>query len=429
MAIINFYEKYGFSITDDLEKIQWVIKQKITDEENDSFGEGHSERMLFLQSAKEVFATAKSKAKYDQDLTDSIKKRDPDAERKTAFMKWYRDAESYANEKQYDLAKTALNKAFQYATPETADYFFYCFATEIFALNANYSQAAEFANEAIVLAPDNHLGYFYKMETLKRCLLFEKNLSIDNMQDIWKQLMTTTKLMVDKAIANGHNYHAAQGYSLLADMHYKYVSGSSYYPLTANDNVLAEEYAVRALSLLESGENIDRAKKILDDITFRRTEYAELEKAVNDEIAVHRMEIAKLEIANTELERQKLLLFNTVSDQKSSINNVTTYGSTIFGKELELGIIAGALGIIILAFGGGGFGAILLIVSIAIFVIKGGIVSKNKNIQDTLISIQENESKIDQNTSQISKNTSQINNYRKIISQQSAELSQHPIKL
>ena len=41
MAIINYYERYGFSQIDELEKIQWIIDQKITDEENDPFGEGH----------------------------------------------------------------------------------------------------------------------------------------------------------------------------------------------------------------------------------------------------------------------------------------------------------------------------------------------------------------------------------------------------
>lgn len=402
MAIINFYEKYGISQTDELEKIQWVINQKITDEENDSFDEGHSERMFFLESAKEAFATAKSKVKYDQDLADSMKKRDPDGERKAAFEKWYGDAKSYSDSEQYDLAKTAIDRAFQYATPETADYSFYGYAADIYSLTANFSQAVEYANQAIVVAPDNYYGYFIKMVALDR-YMFGKNLSNDIMQDIWKQLSTTIKLMVDKAIATGHSYDAAQGYGLLAKMYYKYVNGAQY-PITGNNNALAEEYAVRAFSLLESGQSIAIAKAVIDDIAARRAE------------------IAKLEKANAELERQNSNLQSTVSSQKSSINNATTFGSTSFGGELWFGIIAGVVGFIALAAGGGGFGALCLIVAIATFAIKGGIIAKNKNIRDTLASIRENESKINNNTYQ-------INNNRNIISQQSAGLAPHPIKL
>ena len=326
MAIINYYEKYAISQTDELEKIQWVINQKITDEENDSFGEGHSDRMFILQLAKEAFSTAESKAKCDQDLVDSMKKSDPDGERKAAFEKWYSDAKSYYHSQQYDLAKTAIERAFQYATIETADYNFYSFAANIYFWSANFTQAVDYANQAIVLAPDNYYGYFVKMNALNRYIYFGKNLSNDMMQDIWKQLDTTIRLMADKAIATGYNYEAADGYGVLAQMYYTYANGDRY-PITGNNNALAEEYAVKAMSLVEHGQEADRAKSVLDDIAARRKQIAELEHA-NASLR------AKLKKDNDKLERENTNLINTISSQRSSISNATTYGSIRFGNEL-----------------------------------------------------------------------------------------------
>jgi tetratricopeptide (TPR) repeat protein len=412
MAIINYYEKYGISPNDELEKIQWVIDQKIIDEENDSFGEGHSDRMFILQLAKEAFATAVSKAKYDQDLADSMKKSDPDGERKASLDKWYADAKNYYSNEQYDLAKTAIDRAMQYATPQTVDSTFYDTVANIYSTLKLFSQALDFHNQSIVLSPDYANGYYLKSITLYN-YMFEKNLGSDRMQDIWQQLKTNCELTINKVVAQGHGYNqASKCYEFLAEMHYVYAStgeyggSGSHFPITGNNNALAEEYALKALQIINapSSDACPTAKRILDDISARRRQVAELERA------------------NSEFERQNAELRNTISSQKSSINNATGYGSTKFGGEAGFGAVAGIVGFIVLVAGGGTFGVVCLIAAIATFAIKGGIIARNIKIRDTLRYIHECETRINENTNKIRQNDS-------VISRQREGLAPQPIKI
>lgn len=443
MAIINYYEKYGFSQTDELEKIQWVINQKITDEENDSFGEGHSDRIFILQLAKETFATAQSKAKYDQDLADSMKRSDPAGERKASLEKWHSDSKNYYANRQYDLAKTAIDRAMQYATPETVDSAFYDTAANVYSVLKLFSQALDLHNQSIVLSPDNANGYFLKSVTLYY-YMFEKNLGNDRMQDIWQQLKATCNLTISKVIAQGHGYNqASKCYEFLAEMHYVYAStgvgtgdgggiilpvyesaddgGGAHFPTIGNDNALAEGYALKALSIMNALPNdCPTAKKILDDISARRAKVAELEQ-VNANLR------SKLKQDNDELERQNTNLHKNSYSQKNSIDNATTYGSTDFGGAAGFGAIAGIVGLIALIAGAVGFGVLCIFVAIATFAIKGGIVAKNKNIRDVLASINENQQKINNNTYQMNNNKTaaekQIRQNDNVIAQQNAGLA------
>lgn len=402
MAIINYYEKFGFSQTDALENIQCTISQKLVDEENDSFGEGHSDKMFFLESARDVFATKESKAQYDQKLADSMKQKDPDGERKKAFEKWYGDAKSYFYSHQYDLAKTAIDRAFQYSTPDTADFLFYTCAQSISLVNGHYSQAIEYANQAIVLAPDLYSGYYTKMTALDT-YMHVNNLSNDTMQDIWRQLDSTIKIMIDKAIASGYKLEAAEGYGLLAKMYYVAVDGTQY-PITGANNVLAEEYAVRALSLLEHGQEVEDAKKVANDIAARRAKIAHMKKARDE-----------MDKQNKELSASTTAIMNS-----GYYNN--RVGSESFGGELKFAILIGIVGIIALVFKGYSFGAICLIVAAAIIIIKALIIRKNKMIRAAQLLVSENRSKIESNTNQ-------INIYKNIIAQQSNGLAPKPFKI
>ena len=401
MAIINYYEKYGLLQTDDLDKIQWVINQKITDEENDSFGEGHSDRMFILQLAKEAFATAESKENYDTQLADSLKKRDPDGERKAAFDKWYEDAGNYCNTGQHDLAKTAIDRAMQYTTPETVESSFYITAASIYHNLKLYSQSLDLSNQAIVLSPDEARGYFLKSVTLYS-YMFEKNLGNEKMQDIWQQLKSNCELTISKVIAQESEYEkASKCYEYLTEMYYVFATGAQF-PITGRDNALAEEYAMKAISILNS-QNPDEcifARRILDDIASRRAKIAELEKA-NEDLR------AQLKKDNDEIEREISNLKRTVSAQKASISDATTYGSTEFGTEIWVGIIAAIIGIICLIVGVA-IAFLFILIAIAVFGLKGAIIAKNKRIRTTLASIRENEQAISSNEYKITNNKREI---------------------
>jgi hypothetical protein len=426
VAIINYYEKYGFSQTDELEKIQWVINQKITDEENDSFGEGHSDKLFILQLAKEAFETANSKAKYDQDLADSLKKRDPDGERKASLDKWYGDAQNYFSTNQFDLAKTAIDRAMQYSTPETVDSDFYDTAASIYASLKLFSQALELENQSIVISPEEPKGYYLKCRFLYS-YIFERNLGNDKMQDIYNQLRNNCELAIKKVIAQKRDYQiASQCYEIMAEINYVYVNRIQF-PITGNNNTLAEEYALKSIAIL-NGEEYDCtvAKKILDDIAARRNKIAELEEE-NSRLRT------KLKKDSNELENQLKDLKDTDLYLKDSINNATTFGDTEFGGVVWVGIIAGIVAIIAFALGGAGFGAFCTFISVCVFGIRGAIVSKNKNIRDTLTAIYKNNGEISNKNSELERVKRDINakidQNNGIISKQSAGLAKEPIKI
>jgi len=374
MAIINYYEKYGVSQTDELEKIQWVINQKITDEENDSFGEGHSDKMFILQLAKEAFTTAESRAKYDKELADSLKKSDPDGERKAQFEKWYGDAIKYYDTKQFDLAKSAIERASQFKSSELEDSQFYSYAANIYSFVESYSQALDYANQAIVLEPEIFNGYRVKACVLER-YLSSKKVSIQPLErsDLEKQMLNAVHLMCEKAIKANILEEASVGYGWLAHYHYYWVG--------CKDQIKAEEYALRSVSY---GNKSSDAEKVLNDIASRRAKAAEL-----------RNKNTKLQ---SKLQQDNANFQSEISSLKSSINEATTYGSTYFGDYVPwVTGIATVIGILCFVFGAGGYGMLFIIIAGAVLAIKGWIISNNKNIRDTLAQINSKEKEMNNN--------------------------------
>ncbi|MDR0950219.1 MAG: hypothetical protein LBM13_01060 [Candidatus Ancillula sp.] len=427
MAIINYYEKYGFSQTDELDKIQWLINQKITDEENDSFGEGHSDKLFVLQLAKEAFATADSKAKYDQDLADSLKKRDPDGERKVSFDKWYGDAKTYWSTDQYDLAKTAIDRAMQYSTPETADSDFYNLAAGIYMALNLYSQSLDLINQSIVISPDEPKGYFIKCNIIYASTN-QPHLDNDKKREIFEQLKNNCELMIKKAITKGSEYkEASRCYEMLAEIHYFDADYRRVFTVSGYDNVLAEKYALKAIAMSNgSDSDCPDARSILDDISERRHKVSQAEKSNADLNA-------KLKRETGELLNKSTDLIKTVYELKDSINNKTTFGDVSFGGEIWVGIIAGIVGLIALGLNGTGFGAFCIFVSIAVFGIRGAIISNNKRIRDTLASIDKYDATIKSVISERENMTNSINDLinrnNNEIKKQSAGLAPQPQSL
>jgi len=300
----------------------------------------------------------------------------------------------------------------------------------------------DFHNHSIVLSPEDANGYYLKSVTLYH-YIFEKNLDTDKMQDIWQQLKANCDLTISKAIAQGRGYdQASKCYEFLAEMHYVYASngdsGGAHFPVTGDNNALAEEYALKALSIINapSSDVCPTAQKILNDISARRKKVAELKNA---NVVLRTNMVSE----NGELERQNTTLENEISDLKSSINYATTYGSTNFfdmidfngelwldfcsGFGLLIGSVAGVVGLVAIIRGKFDFGIICLSVTAVAFAIRRGIIEKNINIRDTLKAIQEKETKIIQNSHQITNNryttNAQVQNNDYVIAQQSAGLA------
>ena len=106
-----------------------------------------------------------SKAAYDLELEQSRRKpvaSDPKRERYAQWRKWYDAALSYMKTEQWDLAKTAIEKALSYADPDNEDAMFYNDVATIYRENKEFALAINYVNKAIVLEPETAELYLTK---------------------------------------------------------------------------------------------------------------------------------------------------------------------------------------------------------------------------------------------------------------------------
>jgi len=133
-------------------------------------------------------------------------------------------------------------------------------------------------------------------------------------------------------------------------------------------------------------KRIQAIKGIIDYETQRKKVF-ELEKENTDLRA-------KLKSDYDEMIRINKLLNNIVSNLRSSINNVTTHGSTESGDLHMVAYIIAAIGVIIVFFGGESFGSACIAGAIIIFIFATANKLKNRKIRDTLEQIEVNENKM-----------------------------------
>lgn len=158
MAVTNYYEELGLSaemgtdeIKDKLDQLETVYNQRLLNEP-----EKANEMLLLINKAKEVFATPDNKRAYDEQLEES------GDERLTSFNKWYSAAVDYLNRREYDLAKSAIEKAsqFYYDSDDNSDYLFT--SSRVYYNNKDYERATKLINDAIILAPSRSEYYRQK---------------------------------------------------------------------------------------------------------------------------------------------------------------------------------------------------------------------------------------------------------------------------
>ena len=128
------------------------------------------EMLVIINQAKKVFASPSSKAAYDRELENSRRKpvaTNPQEERYQQYQKWYRAAAQYENNRQYYLAKTAIENALSYYDPDRVTPDFYCAACKIFRNNKEFQTAMTYINKAIVMSPETPIYYLEKALTYR----------------------------------------------------------------------------------------------------------------------------------------------------------------------------------------------------------------------------------------------------------------------
>ena len=246
-----------------------------------------AEMLVLINQAKKVFATDMSKAAYDRELFAPPKEEtaaDPNAVRKAEFEKWKKAAQDYYDRQEYDMAKTALDKALQNADED--DFAFLQLAAQICYSNGEYHAALSHINKALLIAPE--LAELYLTKATILWYFFCDGINRDASL---QQERNNLRIASEKAAAQGNTKVESHADGQLAD---------SLYNWEPKDVVLAEKLAKRAV---ENGDDSGLGQRVLEKLEEKRTA-AQAERERREKLA--REEQARREAAErAEKERQQ----------------------------------------------------------------------------------------------------------------------------
>ena len=214
-----------------------------------------AEMLVLINQAKKVFATDMSKAVYDRELFAPPKEEtaaDPNAVRKAEFEKWKKAAQDYYDRQEYDMAKTALDKALQNADED--DFAFLQLAAQICYSNGEYHAALSHINKALLIAPE--LAELYLTKATILWYFFCDGINRDASL---QQERNNLRIASEKAAAQGNTKVESHADGQLA---------ASLYNWEPKDVVLAEKLAKRAV---ENGDDSGLGQRVLEKLEEKRT--------------------------------------------------------------------------------------------------------------------------------------------------------------
>ena len=214
-----------------------------------------AEMLVLINQAKKAFATDMSRAAYDRELFAPPKEEtaaDPNAARKAEFEKWKKTAQDYYDRQEYDMAKTALDKALQNADED--DFAFLQLAAQICYSNGEYHAALSHINKALLIAPE--LAELYLTKATILWYFFCDGINRDASL---QQERNNLRIASEKAAAQGNTKVESHADGQLAD---------SLYNWEPKDVVLAEKLAKRAV---ENGDDSGLGQRVLEKLEEKRT--------------------------------------------------------------------------------------------------------------------------------------------------------------
>lgn len=255
----NYYEELGLSKESNVEGIgEELTRQESLWRHREVNQPEKSTKMLSLIfEARKIFANEDSRRKYDEALEKEGRPdgaADSSAAKKEEFQKYFNRIQEYYSDKQFDMAKLALEKALalEEYDPDENHVDLYRFATDIYFSSNMFSQAMEFANKALLANPDDLTNYEKKAVVLFPHLTERGN--FDFFQQCHEILRATCDSWLKKAKRQNNTGEAANALQYLAYSFYVY----------DQDYNTAEKYANEALSLDEEKSKI--AQTVIDMI-------------------------------------------------------------------------------------------------------------------------------------------------------------------
>ncbi|MDR3345521.1 MAG: hypothetical protein LBT21_08060 [Oscillospiraceae bacterium] len=256
MAVANFYEMLEVSPGEDLEKIQYILKGKIQDEENNDFTDGHKERLAKLKEAECAFKSEKSREHYDKSLQAQEEKTvSVDNARDAVYEKWLPTVYEYYIIGHFDAAKTAYENAVSGGNPDLENSEVFEFAARINVGTGELSEALKFINKAVVGQPNDARFLVRKSDILS---IYETKPNGGRTEELIETEKKTLDLAVQIATANNDTVSLGEAYNNLAFV---------WYNRGGHDRDKAKEYAEKALAI---SRDLPDAQKVLQDIYDKR---------------------------------------------------------------------------------------------------------------------------------------------------------------
>ena len=198
--MINYYTELEINPSSTLDE----IKKHLTQEESKwvrreaTNPEKAIKMRALIIEARKVFETAATKAKYDRELAMDQKAPVPDTssrgnEPNSNQSDWYRQALSYFDNQEFDLAKAAIERALSQANPNLCNDELYSLAADIYYRNGDYQTALNYINKAII---DRRMPMHYILKAgICRSISLSRNYTgLDCLAECFKNLDTAISL-------------------------------------------------------------------------------------------------------------------------------------------------------------------------------------------------------------------------------------------
>lgn len=286
----DFYTELKLSPDSSLQEIQSELlrQEQLWRRREINSPETATAKLVLINEAKKVFTSESSRAKYNRDLENSKKKpvtSDLKTERYQQYKKWYDQALVYAKSKQWDLAKTAIEKALSFIDTDSDDSWFYNDAANIYRETKDYSMAMTYINKAIVI--DDSVADFYITKGLIYTAEYEdENSVVRNREKLPTLEVSAFRDAVEKAKNIKDTHTLSIAYGLLAYCYSRQIRGREEYLATQPQTPNEREAKNTATLAVKFGDSWDLGKQVLDSITLienRRKEIYEEKRRKEEE--------------------------------------------------------------------------------------------------------------------------------------------------
>lgn len=267
--------------------------------------------IALLVEARKVFRDATSRSEYDKDLERSLngsKVNDSETEKYRDFKKWSKQAESFFDNGEFELAKTSIDKALTYADSDNEDADFFGRVANIYMESGYHIEALDYINKAMVVNPDE--SSFYALRGRVYIELVNDNNKIDVKLKYKELALKSFRTAISKAKASGDREALANALGLLA--------GLLYYNAPF-DKVHAIELARESQEL--GGDRWGNSKAILDTVK------AEEDKKRNEKLESRYQSLLKYQILVEGSNPSDPLLFDKLANEFDGINEYKDSGA------------------------------------------------------------------------------------------------------